>query len=174
MLMSGCHPSSSAIFFPAPMHKLLFICSANYYRSRFAELLFNHLAVDLNWRAESRGVAPELGVGNVGPISIHTIRGLQTSGVKLPEDIRDPLPLTEEDLKQAELIIVLDEAEHRPYMKERFPNWADKVTYWHIADLDGATTEEALTAAEREIRSLIERLTAVRVADADRGQGFCR
>lgn len=144
------------------MRKLLFICSANYYRSRFAELLFNHLAAQshLNWTTESRGVAPELGIGNVGPISIHTIRGLQARGVKLPSDIRDPMPLTEEDLKQANLIVVLDEAEHRPYMEERFLGWADKVTYWHVADLDAATTEEALAVAEGEIRALVDRLAA--------------
>jgi protein-tyrosine phosphatase len=143
------------------MRKLLFICSANYYRSRFAELLFNHLAAQshLDWKAESRGVAPELGLGNIGRISPHTIRGLQTRGVKLPSDIRDPLPLTEEDLKQADLIVLLDEAEHRPYMQERFPGWADKVTYWHVADLHMATTEDALTVAEVEIRALVERLT---------------
>jgi protein-tyrosine phosphatase len=144
------------------MRKLLFICTANYYRSRFAELLFNHLAVrsHLDWRAESRGVAPELAIGNVGPISIHTIRGLQTRGVELPGDIRDPIQLTREDLKQANLIVVLDEAEHRPYMEERFPGWANKVTYWHVEDLDVATTEEALTVAEGEIRALLDRLAA--------------
>jgi protein-tyrosine phosphatase len=150
------------------MRKLLFICTANYYRSRFAELLFNHLAVQahLNWRAESRGVATELAIGNLGPISIHAIRGLQTRGVELPSDIRDPIQLTEEDLEQANLIVVLDEAEHRPYMEERFPDWADKVTYWHVADLDVATTEEALTVAEREIRALVERLAVNRTANA--------
>ena len=144
------------------MRKLLFICSANYYRSRFAELLFNHLAAQshLDWKAESRGVAPELGLGNIGPISPHTIRGLQTRGVKLPGDIREPIPLTEEDLKQADLIVLLDEAEHRPYMQERFPVWADKVTYWHVADLHVATTEDALTVAEAEISALVERLAA--------------
>ncbi len=47
-------------------HKLLFLCTGNYYRSRFAELLFNHLAaqVGLDWRADSRGVATEMGIYN--------------------------------------------------------------------------------------------------------------
>jgi hypothetical protein len=37
---------------------MLFLCTGNYYRSRFAELLFNHLAKQrgLDWQATSRGL----------------------------------------------------------------------------------------------------------------------
>lgn len=42
------------------MKTVLFLCTGNYYRSRFAEYLFNHLAEQqtLEWRAESLGFAP--------------------------------------------------------------------------------------------------------------------
>jgi len=38
---------------------VLFLCTGNYYRSRYAEELFNHLAraEGLSWRAISRGAA---------------------------------------------------------------------------------------------------------------------
>jgi len=41
------------------MKKILFLCTGNYYRSRYAEEIFNHLAKreDLPWRAFSRGAA---------------------------------------------------------------------------------------------------------------------
>jgi len=143
------------------MPRILFICTANYYRSRFCEHLFNHLAARarLEWTAESRGVVTALGTVNVGPISPCAIRALQDRGVPLPPAFRDPLPLTEQDLASADRIIVLDEDEHRPYMKIAFPDWADKVTYWHIGDLHKKTTEEALAQAERDIRELIQRLS---------------
>ena len=116
------------------MQSVLFICTANYYRSRFCEHLFNHLAnqQNLNWTATSRAVAFELGTGNVGPISKYALEGLQIRGVALPDQIRVPQQLTEADLQSADVIIVLDEDEHRPYMNMKFPDWADKVTYWHI------------------------------------------
>jgi protein-tyrosine-phosphatase len=43
---------------------ILFLCTGNYYRSRFAEVLFNSVAdkMGLPWRAASRGLALERGV----------------------------------------------------------------------------------------------------------------
>jgi protein-tyrosine phosphatase len=40
---------------------ILFLCTGNYYRSRFAEELFNHHAerAGLYWVAQSRGLALE-------------------------------------------------------------------------------------------------------------------
>ena len=43
---------------------VLFLCTGNYYRGRFAEVLFNSVAgkMGLPWRATSRGLALERGV----------------------------------------------------------------------------------------------------------------
>jgi protein-tyrosine phosphatase len=53
------------------MKTLLFLCTGNYYRSRYAEELFNHGAgrAGLAWTAFSRGLAIERRAGNVGPLS---------------------------------------------------------------------------------------------------------
>ena len=46
---------------------VLFLCTGNYYRSRFAEILFNSVAekMGLPWKASSRGLALERGVNNI-------------------------------------------------------------------------------------------------------------
>ena len=51
------------------MKLVLFLCSANFYRSRFAEHVFNWLAGQegLQWKADSRGLA----VGHWGDLGGH-------------------------------------------------------------------------------------------------------
>lgn len=142
------------------MPNVLIICTANYYRSRFCEHLFNCMAKQqhLDWTATSRGVATELGVGNWGSISPFTIQGLKSLGVTLPDEFRDPMQLTEQDLKSADLVIVLDAYEHRPFMTMKFPDWADKVTYWNVGDLHVISSQQALALAEGQTRLLIQQL----------------
>jgi protein-tyrosine-phosphatase len=61
------------------MKVVLFLCTGNYYRSRFAEETFNFLApVECpGWTAVSRGIALDLGINNVGPIAGSTAQALQ-------------------------------------------------------------------------------------------------
>ncbi len=156
--------------------RLLFLCTGNFYRSRFAETLFNTLAAEagLSWRAYSRGLATENVVSDWGPISAHALRGLEARGISVDEPIPPPRQVEERDLEEADLVIALKEAEHRPLLAERFPQWLDRaegdgksgdweidrapVEYWHIHDLDLSPAEEALAEIERGIRDLIPRL----------------
>lgn len=140
--------------------RLLFLCTGNYYRSRFAEILFNALAAEarLPWRASSRGVALEKGVNNVGPISRQTLKALEARCINLDGVDRNPLQVQEHDFHQADMIIALQEAEHRPYLLERYPAWVAKVTYWHVRDVDPTPTYNPLQVIETETRRLIPHL----------------
>jgi protein-tyrosine phosphatase len=140
------------------MQTVLFLCSGNYYRSRFAETLFNWLAPQhgLDWRAESKGF--RLHRANIGPISDHAVSGLRHRGIPITEPQRFPLVIDETDIEAADLVIAVKEAEHRPIMLTRFPAWADRIEYWHIHDLDGAEPDVALLELEGNVRALIERL----------------
>lgn len=114
---------------------VLFLCTGNYYRSRFAELYFNHLAtqLDLRERASSRGLEAWAG-RNPGPISAHAVRYLLELGIPLPEPQRLPMQLTEADWEQAERVIALDEDEHRQMVLRDFPNHIDRVEFWRYPD----------------------------------------
>jgi protein-tyrosine phosphatase len=143
---------------------LLFLCTGNYYRSRFAEILFNALASEarLNWRAYSRGIATELGLHNPGPISAHALAGLHARGVLNSITRRFPLQLLDLDLREADLVIALKEAEHQPLLHARFPAWADQVEYWHIDDLEDAPPEQALAEIEQQVLELFRILSGPR------------
>ena len=140
--------------------RILFLCTGNFYRSRFAEIFFNWQAKQrgLQWIAESRGLA--LYGCNYGPISRYTVDRLKEQGITPDEDPRFPLPLSETDLAAADHIVAVKEAEHRPLVEARFPEWRDRVEYWHVHDLDCATPDEAMPWLERELVRLIERLAA--------------
>ncbi|HEX8521894.1 MAG TPA: low molecular weight phosphatase family protein [Tepidisphaeraceae bacterium] len=136
------------------------MCTGNYYRSRFAEHLFNHLACErqLDWRAVSRGLSNEIGPWKIGPISRFTIEGLKQRKVGVDEPCREPVYCQESDLQGADLVIALKEAEHRPQIVKRFPAWEKRIEYWHIHDIDVATPEAALTELEALVRDLASRL----------------
>jgi protein-tyrosine phosphatase len=141
---------------------VLFLCTGNFYRSRFAEVLFNAVAAGagLAWRADSRGLALERGWANVGPMSRSAVERLASLGVQSDACLRFPLPAAEDDLRGADLVVALKEAEHRPLLERKHPSWADRVEYWHVHDVDGAPVHQALAALEHEVRALAARLAA--------------
>lgn len=143
------------------MKRILFICTGNYYRSRFAQLLFESLARDrgLAWRADSRGTSViTLGHHNVGPISVHARLALEARGIHVGDNPRAPIQLEHEDLVQAELIVAACEEEHRPQLESGFPSVAARVEYLSVRDLAFTPPDEALASLEFGIRRLVERL----------------
>jgi protein-tyrosine phosphatase len=150
---------------PRHVSQVLFLCSGNYYRSRFAEIFFNTQVQDerIPWRSFSRGLVVDRISNNIGPISRVAQHRLATQGIHLPADIRFPVQLFEPDLLAADLIIAMKEVEHRPMFAERFPAWTDRAEYWHIDDVDYARPEDALAALEHNVRQLIDRLSSFRL-----------
>jgi len=143
---------------------VLFLCTGNYYRSRFAELLFNHLASrnKLEWIAISRGLALERGAHNIGPISKDTVEALAERGVSLEENLRYPIALQEDDLAGASHIVGVKQDEHLPLLKRKFPRWAEGVEFWRVHDTDLSLPREALAQIDQNVRGLIHRLSSPR------------
>ena len=143
-----------------PMKRVLFLCTGNYYRSRYAEELFNHLAraEQLAWRASSRGAAERGSPDNVGPMSVFADDRLRASGIVPEGAARFPQPCSLADFDGVDLVIALKETEHRPLIERRFPEVADKVTYWHVHDIDVAHPADALPMIDELVRELVSSL----------------
>ncbi|MEO6600600.1 MAG: low molecular weight phosphatase family protein [Polyangiaceae bacterium] len=142
--------------------RVLFLCSGNYYRSRFAEHLFNHLAEasGLAYRADSAGLWPECHTRNPGPMARDTIAALKERGIALPPELRSPRDVQASDIAEAALTIAVKEAEHRSIVVARFPALLDRVEFWQVDDVDCAPPTVALPMIERHVHELIARLSS--------------
>ena len=140
------------------MKTVLFLCTGNYYRSRYAEILFNWHAKQkgLAWQAYSRGLEPS--PHNPGPLSRHTCAALEKLGIDFSPDLRMPISATESDFESAHHVVAVKHAEHHPLMQRKFPNWLERVEFWHVHDVDCAEPEETIPHLDREIAALLERL----------------
>jgi protein-tyrosine phosphatase len=152
------------------MRQVLFICSGNYYRSRFAEAVFNHAAGkrDAPWRAFSRGLATHLVYG-AGDLSIHTRFALLARGIGLHHTGPAPVQLAREDLERAARVIALKEEEHRPLMRELFPDWENRIEYWGVHDLDAGEPDQIVPDLERLALRLLDEVAPVSAGDEAHG-----
>ena len=139
------------------MKTVLFLCTGNYYRSRFAEELFNHRATParINWQAKSRALAIERGIDNIGPISSLVLWGLATRGLSAKGANRPPQQCVFQDLESANYIVALNEAEHRPLISERFPDWESRIRYWEIGDVELVQPNKALALIDVQVDALL-------------------
>ncbi len=133
------------------MQKMLFLCTGNYYRSRFSEDYINHHAALQNKAvcASSRGLhtpAEMRSNGNVGPMCRNAIALLDSLGVEAKSSERMPLSITEQDFVDWPTIYALDAKEHRAMMCERFPAFVESINYLHVPDLQFETFERAMPA----------------------------
>lgn len=137
---------------------VLFLCTGNYYRSRYAQHYFNAQAAEqgLDWRASSRGL--QLSAANPGPISAHALARLRLRGIPPQEPIPFPQDTTDDDLTAADLIVAVKESEHRPLLQTRFPDWAERVRYWTIHDLDVSDAAAGLSSLEEAVDALLAEL----------------
>jgi protein-tyrosine phosphatase len=140
------------------MKTVLFLCTGNYYRSRFAEIFFNWHARQrsLGWTAESRGLA--LSSANLGAMSLYTVSHLSDHSIPCDDYQRPPLDVTSADLELAAHVIAVKGVEHRPLVLRRFPEWHQRIEFWEVHDIDCALPSEAIPHLERQVLELLDRL----------------
>ena len=138
------------------LRTVLFLCTGNYYRSRFSEILFDSVAVKMGlpWTASSRGLALERGINNIGPMAPEAIKALEARGARAQDAVnRFPAQVRTEDFEAADRVVALKQDEHLPLLQERFPAWVEKVEFWHVDD-----APEVLGLIQKQVMGLVARI----------------
>ena len=116
---------------------ILFLCTGNAYRSRYAEAWFNYLCLQnevQNLRAFSRGLNITAGTIQACPGGHYpeTLEQIQRKNIPMMCTGARPVRVTDRDFKIAELTICMYKIEHKPYIDK---NWSCATPiYWDIPD----------------------------------------
>lgn len=138
-------------------NKVLFLGVTNRCASRFAEIMFNHLAGEqlLNYHSQSRGVIAQ---HQEEPLDSRTINALTARGVLMTSNLRAPKVLDTRDIKQADYIVLISGSElsHR---LERAKGIEEKqIIVWDFNHVNTLLPHELYPALEAEVYLLIRRL----------------
>lgn len=143
------------------MKTTLFLCTGNYYRSRFAEEVFNFQAIEkgIQWRADSAGLkVKETRHENKGTISPHAMEGFKRFNIEPIQHGREPKDVDETHLRESDLIIATSLAEHKPMIQELIPEYMDKIIFWEVEDIEFETPGKALPRLQKAILALVDQL----------------
>lgn len=136
---------------------ILFLCTANYYRSRFSEIYFNHLAAaeGLAVRADSAGLEMQKWrTYTPGELSPHTVAALGELGVAIEAPYRAPRQFDPKRSGGVRLI-ALSQSEHHPMVSRRFPDVLDQVEFWGVEDVEFESPETAIRMMKESVERCI-------------------
>ena len=103
----------------------------------------------------SRGFKPHLATEDLS----HLARTrLEEKQIPLKHTAEKPLILAEADLHSADLIISMLEPQHRPLMRERFPDFENTSDYWQVYDIEDEPPEVSLELIDKEVDQLFNTL----------------
>ncbi len=142
----------------SPNPDVLFLCTANFFRSRYAHLYFNFLAQrSIGLQADSRGLmAYRLGLQG---ISRYALDALKAKGVPIGSaDQRNPIQATPRDIENAGRVIAMYRREHEPMVLRLFPDLEHRVEYWDIQDIDETLPMRTLARCQAQVEGLLEEL----------------
>ena len=139
------------------MQKILFVCTANIFRSRFSEEVYNHLAANMN--LSSQAFSAGLMVGHYKTRTIYAPALKQLKLLNIIPKRKDELSIhiNDLDLKQFDQVICMDKSEHQPMVRKNKNLTNLNIEYWDIVDEPLVSRDISLPQCYTRVEKLVNR-----------------
>jgi len=138
------------------VHKVLFVCTANIFRSRFSEEVYNYLAKKT--KLSSKAFSAGLKVGNYKTRKIYSpaIQQLKLLNIVPKREDELSVHINDLNLKDFNRIICMDKNEHQAMVHENKKLNKFYFEYWDIIDEPAVSSKISLPKCYERVEKLIE------------------
>ena len=136
------------------MTKVLFVCTANIHRSRFAEEVFNYLSEKNKKSSSAFSAGLRVGDYNFRKIYYPALDNLEKFNI-LPKRADElSVHINNIDLNQYDRLICMDKNEHKPMIQSDPYLSTFKFEYWDITDMPKVDSNISLPKCYKQVESL--------------------
>ena len=142
------------------MNRVLFVCTANIHRSRFAEEVFNHFSEKNNKGATAFSAGLRVGDYNFRKIYHPALDNLEKFNI-LPKRAEElSVHIKNIDLDQFDRLICMDKNEHKPMIQSDSQLSAFKFEYWDITDMPKVDSNISLPKCYKQVEALWNQISS--------------
>ena len=140
------------------MNNILFVCTGNIFRSRFAEEVFNHLCKINGVDATAFSAGLQVGRYKQRKIYWPAINELEKLKIEPLRSNEDSVHIDDIDVSIYDQIICMDEEEHKPMVRSNELLSGFTFQYWNIVDMPKVSSDISLPKCYKKVESLIDQL----------------
>ena len=140
------------------MHKIIFICTANIFRSRFSEEVYNFLSKKNN--LSSRAFSAGLKVGNYMTRKMYkpALKQLEILNIEPKRANEDSIHVDNINLDDYNRIVCMDKKEHMPMVKLNKSLNKYSIEYWNIVDIPEVKSDVSLPLCYKKVENFISKI----------------
>ena len=137
------------------MNSTLFVCTANIFRSRFAEEVYNAIAREKGIYTSAFSAGLRVGDFKYRKIYPPALKQLKKFQIQPLRSEEKSIHINDINLKDFDRIICMDKLEHEPMIKENPRLKTYNFEYWEIVDMPKVDSSISLPACYRKVESLL-------------------
>ena len=140
------------------MNSILFVCTGNIFRSRFAEEVFNHLRKINGVDATAFSAGLQVGRYKQRKIYWPAMNELERLKIEPLRSNEDSVHINDIDVSIYDQIICMDEEEHKPMVRSNELLSGFNFKYWNIVDMPKVSSDISLPKCYKKVETLIDQL----------------